>query len=145
MDELLKEITSLKPVKRFSITFSVRGHNSWFCEQHGAKRLRGHKCLRSAVCYVPAAIKIRCKEFGHEMHRIKKEENDLNLIDWLYREASLRSRVKKGVTYHSNTGDHRFQFSRKSDNHATNSEKPNYVCAGQAVKPSTFFLTAQCF
>ena len=60
------------------------------------------------------------------MHRIKKEENVLNLIDWLNREASLRSRLRKDANFHNNSGDHRLQFSRKSDNHAaTNSEKPN--------------------
>ena len=66
MDELLKEITNLKPVKSDStmITFSVRCHNSWICEQYGAKRLRGHLFLRSALRHgrhVSAVIKIRRK------------------------------------------------------------------------------------
>ena len=60
------------------------------------------------------------------MHRIKKEENVFNLIHWLNIEASLRSRLRKDAYFHNNSGDHRLQFSRKSDNHAaTNSEKPN--------------------
>ena len=38
-------------------------------------------------------------EFGHEMHRIEKEENILNLLEWLNREASLRSCVRKDTDY----------------------------------------------
>ena len=33
-------------------------------------------------------------DFGREMEREEKEENVGNLITWLHREASLRSRVK---------------------------------------------------
>ena len=34
-------------------------------------------------------------EFGREMHQFKREENVSNLIDWLNRQASLRSRFKR--------------------------------------------------
>ena len=34
-------------------------------------------------------------EFGREMLRMGKEENALNLIDWLNKEASLRSQLLK--------------------------------------------------
>ena len=59
-------------------------------------------------------------EFGREMHRIEKEENVLNLLDWLNSEASLRSRVRKDADYHNNSGEHR--ISRKFDNRAMDSE-----------------------
>ena len=42
-------------------TFSVRSHSSWFCEEYVAKWLRGHKCLRDALCRVQASIKIKRK------------------------------------------------------------------------------------
>ena len=59
-------------------------------------------------------------EFGREMYRIEKEENVLNLLDWLNSEASLRSCVRKDADYHDNSGEHR--ISRKFDNCAMNSE-----------------------
>ena len=34
-------------------------------------------------------------EFGREMLRVGKEENVLNLIDWLNKQARLRSRIKE--------------------------------------------------
>ena len=42
-------------------------------------------------------------EFGREMLRMGKEENVLNLIDWLNKEASLRSRIKRDT----NSREHR--------------------------------------
>ena len=54
------------------------------------------------------------------MHRIEKEENVLNLLDWLNSEASLRSRVRKDADYHDDSGEH--QIPRKFDNRAINSE-----------------------
>ena len=101
MDELLKEITSLKPVKRFSITFSVRGTILGFVnnmEQNGCAVTNASEApfvMSQLLSKLDAKDNV---EFGREMHRIKKEENDLNLIDWLYREARLRSQVKKGAT-----------------------------------------------
>ena len=62
MDELLKEINSLKPVKSDPASLSRYAATILgFVNNMEQKRLRGHKCLRSAVCYVPASIKIRCK------------------------------------------------------------------------------------
>ena len=37
-------------------------------------------------------------EFGREMLRMGKEENVFNLINWLNKEASLRSRIKRDTT-----------------------------------------------
>ena len=59
-------------------------------------------------------------EFGREMHRIEKEDNVLNLLDWLNSEASLRSRGRKDADYHDNSGEHRIPG--KFDNRAINSE-----------------------
>lgn len=44
--------------------------------------------------------------FSHEMHRIEKEENALDLLDWLNSEAGLRSRVRKDAYYHDNSDEH---------------------------------------
>ena len=63
-------------------------------------------------------------DFGREMQRVKNEENVLNLIDWLNKEASLRSRVKRDTC--NDTEDRRFQNQRsQSDNHSANSEMPD--------------------
>ena len=63
-------------------------------------------------------------DFGREMQRMKNEENVLNLIDWLNKEASLRSRFKRDTR--RDTEDRRFQSQRsQSDNHSTNSEMPD--------------------
>ena len=42
-------------------------------------------------------------ESGREIYRMQKDENVLNLIDWLNREARLRSRIKKDSNCHNNT------------------------------------------
>ena len=130
MDELLKEITNLKPVKSDSTSLSryaatILGFVNNM-EQNGCAVTNASEApfvMSQLLSKLDAKDNV---EFGREMHRIKKEENVLNLIDWLNREASLRSRVKKGADCHNNTGDHRLQFSRKSYNHAANSEKPNH-------------------
>ena len=130
MDELLKEITNLKPVKSDSTSLS----------RYAATILRFVNKMEQNGCAVTNASeapffmsqllsKLDAKhnvQFGRERHRIKKKENVLNLIDWLNSEASLRSQVKTDSDCHSNTGDRQLQFSRKSHNHAANSEKPNH-------------------
>ena len=115
MDELLKEIINLKPVKSDSTSLSryaatILGFVNNM-EQNG--------CAVTNASEAPFVMsKLLSKfdakdnvEFGREIHRIKKEENVLNLIDWLNREAILRSRIKKGADCHNNTGDNRLQFS----------------------------------
>ena len=54
-------------------------------------------------------------EFGREMLRMGKEENVLNLIDWLNKEAPFRSRIKRDTNYRNNSREHR------SDNNANDS------------------------
>ena len=46
-------------------------------------------------------------EFGCEMLRIGKEESVLNLIDWLNKEAGLRSCIKRDTNYRNNLRKHR--------------------------------------
>ena len=64
-------------------------------------------------------------DFGREVKRLKKDENVLNLIDWLNEEASLRSRVKWDTRSDTGNHDHGFQNQRTSDSHASHSEKPD--------------------
>ena len=54
-------------------------------------------------------------EFGREMLSMGKEENVLNLIDWLNKQARLRSRMKRDTNYGNNSREHR------SDNNANDS------------------------
>ena len=54
-------------------------------------------------------------EFGREMLRMGKEENVSNLIDWLNKEASLRSRIKRDSNNRNNLREH------SSDNNANDS------------------------
>ena len=44
--------------------------------------------------------------FSREMHHIEKEENALDLLDWLNSEAGLRSRVRKDAYYQDNSDEH---------------------------------------
>lgn len=46
-------------------------------------------------------------EFSREMHWIEKEEDVLNLLDWLNSEASLQSRLRKDANYYGNSFEHR--------------------------------------
>ena len=63
-------------------------------------------------------------DFGREMQRMKNEENVLNLVDWLNKESSLRSRVKRDTP--NDTEGRRFQNQRsQSDNHSMVSEMSN--------------------
>ena len=45
-------------------------------------------------------------EIGREMLRMEKEENVLNLINWLKKEARLRSRIKRETNYRNNSREH---------------------------------------
>ena len=63
-------------------------------------------------------------DFGREMQPMKNEENVLKLRDWLNKEASLRSRIKRDTR--NDTDDRRFQNQRsQSDNHTMNNEMSN--------------------
>ena len=118
MDELLKEITNLKPVKSDSTSLSryaatilgfVNNMDQNGCPLTNAKE--APFVMSQLLSKLDTKDNI---EFGLEMNRIEKEENILNLLDWLNREASLRYRVRKDADYHDNSNDHRIP--RKSDN-----------------------------
>ena len=75
-------------------------------------------------------------EFGREIQCMGKEENVLNLIDWLNKEARLRSRIKRDTNYRNNSREHH------SDNNANDSgldqdEKTHWV----AKKAFTFRMS----
>ena len=124
MDGLLKEITNLKLIKSDSTSLSryaatilgfVNNMEQIGCEVTNAKE--APFVMSQLLSKLDPKDNI---EFGREMHRIEKEENVLNLLDWLNSEASLRSRVRKDADYHNNSGEHR--ISRKFDNRAMDSE-----------------------
>ena len=111
MDKLLNEITNLKPIKNDSNSLS----------RYAARRLSFVNNMEQNGCEVtstseapfvmsqPLSKLDACDniEFGREMLRMGKEENALNLIDWLNKEASLRSRIKRDTNYRNNSRDHR--------------------------------------
>ena len=128
MDTLLAEITNLKPVKCDSKSLS----------RYAARILGFVNNMEQNGCAVTSAAEapfvmsqLLSKldprdnlDFGREMQRMKNEENVLNLVDWLNKEASLRSRVKRDTR--NDTEDRRFQNQRsQSDNHSMNSEMSN--------------------
>ena len=99
MDELLAEIDNHSPVKgdsrsltRYATTITVF-----------VRDMEDNGCPVSQASEAPFLMsKLLSKlqprdncEFGREMQREKKEENIPNLVDWLHREASLRSRGRK--------------------------------------------------
>ena len=93
MDGLLKEITNLKPIKSDSTSLSryaatilgfVNNMEQIGCEVTNAKE--APFVMSQLLSKLDPKDNI---EFGREMHRIEKEENVLNLLDWLNSEASL--------------------------------------------------------
>ena len=77
-------------------------------------------------------------EYGREMYRLGKEENILNLIDWLNKEASLKSGVKKDASY-NDAWNHRSPNSQRSVNYAMTKKKH----VQQAVTQTITFLHVQ--
>ena len=126
MDCLLKQITSLKPVKRDSTSLSryaatILGFVNNM-EQNGCEVTNTNEApfvMSQLLSKLDPRDNI---EFGRELNRIGKEENVPNLLEWLNREASLRSRVRKDTDYQDTSG-HRIP--RKSDNRAVSNETPN--------------------
>ena len=124
MDLLLKEITNHKQVRRDSFSLSryaatILGFVNNM-EQNGCA-ITNAKEAPFATSQLLSKLDSKDNiEFGREMHRMRKEENILNLIDWLNSEASLRSRVGKDADVCDNPGDHRIP--RKSDNRVIRNE-----------------------
>lgn len=95
MDELVKEIVNLKPLKRDSKSFTQYGIIlSGFIND-----MEDNGCPVSETSEAPFLMsqllsKLDARdntEFGREMKRQHKEENISNLVNWLHEEASLRS------------------------------------------------------
>ncbi|XP_022809411.1 uncharacterized protein LOC111346388 [Stylophora pistillata] len=62
--------------------------------------------------------------FGREMQRAGKEENVSNLVTWLHREATLRSRGKRdNDNADEKERTHRGPTFRRTDNHAANNDR----------------------
>jgi len=126
MDDLLKEITNLKPVKRDSTSLSryaamILGFVNNM-EQNGCEVTNANEAPFVMSQLLSKLAPKDNIEIGKEMNRIGKEENVPNLLEWLSREASLRSHVRKDADYQDTSG-HRIP--RKSDNRAVSNETPN--------------------
>ena len=119
MDTLLNEITNLKLMKndsnslpRYVARILSFANNM---EQNGWEVTRTSEApfvMSQLLSKFNASENI---EFGREMLRIGKEENVLNLVDWLNKQARLRSRIKRDTNYRDNSREHRF------DNNANDS------------------------
>ena len=111
MDILLNEIINLKSMK-----------NDWNSLQRYGARIKSfvnnmeqNGCAVTSTSEAPFVMsQLLSKldssdniEFGCEMLRIGKEESVLNLIDWLNKEARLRSRIKRDTNYRNNLREHR--------------------------------------
>ena len=93
MDDLLKEITNLKPVKRDSTSLSryaamILGFVNNM-EQNGCEVTNANEAPFVMSQLLSKLAPKDNIEFGREMNRIGKEENVPNLLEWLSREASL--------------------------------------------------------
>lgn len=126
MDELLADINNHKPVRRDSKSLSrYAAVITTFIND-----MEDNGCLVTSSSEAPFVMsqllsKLDLKdntEFGREMYRERKDENVSNLIEWLQREATLRSRGKKEIDTESKS--ERSQQSstsgRRSDNHSIN-------------------------
>ena len=99
MDEILKDITNLKPIKcdakslaRFAAKILSFANNM---EQNGCsvtESVEAPFIMSQLLSKLDGADNI---EFGREMARAHKVENTANLIEWLNNEATLRSRCGK--------------------------------------------------
>ena len=112
MDTLLSKITSLKPMK-----------NDWnSLSRYAARIISFVNNMEQTSCAVTSTSEapfvksqLLSKLDASEMLRMGKGENVLNLIDWLNKEARLRSRIKRDTNYRNNSREHR------SDNNANDS------------------------
>ena len=127
MDDILKDITNLKPVR--SDSKSLARYAARIMSFANNMKLNG--CPVSDSTEAPFVMsqllsKLESQdnvEFGREMNRSKKEENVSNLIEWLNNEATLRSRGKPTAEC-------------KSESHASEASSEDDECPlGCASKP----------
>ena len=142
MNTLLKEITYLKAMKNDSNTFSRYAARILSCvnnmEQSGfavTSTSEAPFVMSRLLSKLDASDNI---EFGREMLRMGKEENVLNLIDWLNKEAPLRSRIKRNTNYRNNSREHH------SDNNANDSGLDQDEKAHWVAKQSIYFPHVLC-
>ena len=123
MDELLADINNYKTVRRdFKSLTRYATVISTFVND-----MEDNGCLITNATEAPFVMsqllsKLDVKdniEFGREMCREKKEESVSNLVEWLQREARLRSRGKNDTDAEVK-GERNQQSYRRSENHAVN-------------------------
>ena len=111
MDTLLNEMTNLKPIKNDSNSLSrYTARILSFL-----KNMEQNGCAVTSTSEAPFVMSQLLSKldagdnitFGREMLRIGKEENVLNLIDWLNKEARVRSCIKRDTNYRNNSREHR--------------------------------------
>ena len=132
MDTLLNEITNLKPIKNDSNSLSRYAARILSfvnnMEQNGCAVTSTSEApfvMSQLLSKLDASDNI---EFGREMLRMGKEENVLNLIDWLNKEASLRSRIKRDT----NSREHRCN-NNANDSGLDQDEKCPLGCKNKAL------------
>ena len=98
MDDILKDITSLKPIKSDSKSLSRYAAKILsFCNNMKLNGCNVYDSVEAPFVMSQLLSKLECEdniEFGREMERAKKAENVANLIEWLNKEATLHSRGK---------------------------------------------------
>ena len=95
MDDILKVITSLKPIKSDSKSLSRYAAKILsFCNNMKLNGCNVYNSVDAPFVMSQLLSKLDCEdniEFGREMEHAKKAENVANLIEWLNKEATLRS------------------------------------------------------
>ncbi|PFX12669.1 hypothetical protein AWC38_SpisGene23332 [Stylophora pistillata] len=128
MDELLAEMNNLKQVKRdFKSLTRCATTISVFVNV-----MKDSGCIVLEASEAPFFMSQLLSmldqrdntNFGREMQRAGKEENVSNLVTWLHREATLRSRGKRdNDNADEKERTHRGPTFRRTDNHAANNDR----------------------
>ncbi|PFX12844.1 hypothetical protein AWC38_SpisGene23132 [Stylophora pistillata] len=128
MDELLAEMNNLKQVKRDSksltrcaTTISVFVNDM---KDSGYIVLEASEAPFFMSQLLSKLDQRDNTNFGREMQRAGKEENVSNLVTWLHREATLRSRGKRdNDNADEKERTHPGPTFRRTDNHAANNDR----------------------
>lgn len=105
---LLKEITNLKQGKSYSTSISRYAYATILGFVNNIEQIGCAVTSAKEAPFVTSQLlsKLDAKdniEFSREMHSVQKEEDVLNLLDWLKSEASLQSGLKKDANYCGNS------------------------------------------
>ncbi|XP_022777751.1 uncharacterized protein LOC111319199 [Stylophora pistillata] len=128
MDELLAEMNNLKQVKRdcksltrCAMTISIFVSDM---KDSGCVVLEASEAPFFMSQLLSKLDQRDNTNFGREMQRAGKEENVSNLVTWLHREATLRSRGKRdNDNADEKERTHQGPTFRRTDNHAANNEQ----------------------